>query len=76
MLPCCECHPGQDHVTQNRVQCAQSTAGTAQMGGGGGLSTVCVGQPVVTACKISNISISFSYHFAWNEGLDFVFLLD
>lgn len=42
MLPCCECHPGQDHVTQNRVQCAQSTAGTAQMGGGGGaIDCVC-----------------------------------
>lgn len=34
MLPCCGCHPGQDHVTQNRVQRARSTAGTAQRGGG------------------------------------------
>lgn len=43
---------------------------------GKGPSTACVGQPVVTTCKISHISISFSYHFARNDGLDFVFLLD
>lgn len=53
MLPCCGCHPGQDHVTQNRVQRARSTAGTAQRGGG---ATECVGQP----CRISHINISFS----------------
>lgn len=30
-----------------------------------------VGQPVVNACKISNIGINFSYCLVWNDGLDF-----
>lgn len=35
MVPCCECHPSQDHVTQKRVQCACPKAQLARRGGRG-----------------------------------------
>lgn len=73
MLPCWECHPGQDHVTQNRLQCAQTQLVLLGGRGDGGWvnGAARVGQPVVNACKISNIGINFSYCLVWNDGLDF-----
>ena len=54
MLPCCGCHPGQDRVTQNRVQRAQSTAGMAQREGG---------DPIDCVCRSTLQNITYQYQF-------------
>lgn len=70
MLPCCECHPSQDHVTKNRIQCAQSTAGTARvvvavlLVVGGGLSTGCG-----SACSYCLYYIKYQYQFQLSASL-------
>lgn len=79
MLPCCECHPARDHVTQKMILCAQSTAGTAQMGRGGDVEwwggcwdgmTVCVCR---SACGNFWQNIKYLLHFGCKDGLDLMF---